>query len=72
MLPIQTVVVGCQQLASALAHMHSPGVSAVHQDLHAANVTVTRDGSAWKIIDMGCASLMYDQDGNSVQFDRLR
>ena len=71
-LPVKTVVVGCQQLASALAYMHSSAVCAAHLDLHAANVMVTRDGAAWKIIDMGCASHMFDQDGNSVQLDSLR
>lgn len=69
--PGKMVVVGCQQVASALAHMHSTAVGTVHQDVHAKNVTSTRDSSSWKLIDMGCASQMFHDDGNPVLLNHL-
>lgn len=46
-------VVMLQQLAAALAQMHQHYL--VHQDLHAANILLTQDGSACKISDLGSA-----------------
>ena len=50
------MAVGGQQLASALSYLHSDEQGLVHQDLHAGNIMVSCDGSAWKLIDMGNAS----------------
>lgn len=42
-----------QQVASALAHLHSKGI--VHQDLHSDNVLQTLDGLHYKVSDLGSA-----------------
>lgn len=61
------VVVLMQQVAGALAHMHSKKL--VHQDLHVGNLLLSLDGSAFKIADLGSARYCeIDDEPNWLSF----
>ena len=62
-LSVRQVVVGCHQLASALAATHSKGI--VHQDVRPHNIMDTMDGSTWKLVDFGNA-LLSVEDGKQT------
>ncbi len=53
-LSTQEVVVRSQQLAAAVAWLHTKGV--VHQDLHSSNVLKSLDGPEFLIADFGNAN----------------
>ena len=51
--PIKEQVALLQQVASALAQLHSKGI--VHQDLHSDNILQSLDGLQYKVSDLGNA-----------------
>lgn len=56
-----------QQVASALAKLHSCGV--VHQDLHSGNVLQSLDGLHYKLSDLGSAAYHeIDDQPNILQY----
>ncbi len=54
-LSVKEVVVCFHQITSALMLLDQADV--VHHDLHLANILVTRDSTAWKLVDFGNAYL---------------
>lgn len=51
---VRQIVVGCQQLATALVAAHSKGI--VHHDVRAGNVLVSTDEDFWLLADFGNAA----------------
>lgn len=58
---LQQILVGLQQLASAMAHMHSRGI--VHHDVRKANVLLTLGGDALCLVDLGNAAYKHKLNG---------
>ena len=63
--PFESVVDRTGLLASALDHIHSKGL--LFQDLKAANILETKDGSEWRLTGFGSAAWIKQDDGLPTQ-----